>query len=221
MYAALGDATRLTIIDRLSAADASPGELAAELGLASNLLAHHLGVLNDAELVRKVRSEGDRRRTYLQLRLDDTAVARVVAAGELAPLAATRVVFVCTHNSARSQLAAAAWRRASAVPAASAGTCPAVRVHPRAIAVGRRHGLRLGRARTALVDHVLEAADLVVAVCDNAHERLPPADRLHWAVPDPVRLDTDAAFEAAYVELTRRIDRLAALVEPTTTGGAP
>ena len=127
------------------------------------------------------------------------------------PLIPQRVVFVCTHNSARSQLAAASWRRVSRVPAESAGTHPAVRVHPGAVAAGRRHGLRLGRARTAHVDDVLAGGDLVVAVCDNAHEELAAdAARLHWSVPDPVRVGTAAAFDAAYDEISRRVDLLAA-----------
>ncbi|MCY9555872.1 hypothetical protein M5W98_30200 [Paenibacillus apiarius] len=56
--------------------------------------------------------------------------------------------------------------------------------------------------------------DLVIAVCDNAHEELtgPVRPRLHWSVPDPVRIDTDEAFEAAYADLADRVDRLA----PTT-----
>jgi protein-tyrosine-phosphatase len=67
----------------------------------------------------------------------------------------------------------------------------------------------LGRARTAHVDQVLAPADLVVAVCDNAHEELEPGlPRLHWSIPDPVRVGTDAAFDTAYDEITRRVRTL-------------
>ena len=71
------------------------------------------------------------------------------------------------------------------------------------MAVGRRHGLALGRARTAHTKDILRGDDLVIAVCDNAHEHLttPPGQRLHWSVPDPAPADTDAAFEAAYTDL--------------------
>ena len=212
VHAALGEPARLAIVDRLVPGDASPSELAAALGVASNLLAHHLRVLEQAGLVRRVRSEGDQRRWYVQLVLDDPMVAAAVAPGQrVAPLIPQRVVFVCTHNSARSQLAAASWRRVSRVPAESAGTDPAVRVHPGAVAAGRRHGLRLGRARTAHVDDVLAGGDLVVAVCDNAHEELAvDTARLHWSVPDPVRVGTAAAFDAAYDEISRRVGLLAA-----------
>ena len=107
------------------------------------------------------------------------------------------------------------------MPGASAGTRPAVRVHPRAISTGRRHGLSLKQARTAQISDVARTGDLIVAVCDNAYEDLPAPARpqLHWAVPDPVRVDTDAAFEAAYQEITQRVGRLAEALH-TGTGGA-
>jgi len=206
VHAALGEPARLAIVDRLIPGDASPGELAQELGIATNLLAHHMRVLQDAGLVRRVPSEGDRRRSYVQLRMEDPLVRAAIAPAATDPVGGRRVVFVCTHNSARSQLAAASWARVSPVPVACAGTHPAARVHPAAVAAGRRHGLRLGRARTAHVDQVLAPADLVVAVCDNAHEELDAGlSRLHWSIPDPVRVGTDEAFDAAYDEITRRI----------------
>jgi protein-tyrosine-phosphatase len=156
----------------------------------------------------RTRSEGDRRRTYLQLRPKTLAL---LAAPDLA---AHRVVFVCTRNSARSQLAAALWRARTGRPVASAGTHPAARVHPRAVKIGHRHGLVLDPAATAHVDDVVRPGDLLIAVCDNAHEDLtgPRRARLHWSVPDPVRADTDAAFEAAYTDLADRVDRLAPAV---------
>lgn len=210
VHSALGEPARLAIVDRLVPGDASPGELGQELGIATNLLAHHLRVLQDAGLIRRVPSEGDRRRSYVQLRLEDPLVRAAVAPAAPDLVGGRRVVFVCTHNSARSQLAAAFWARVSPVPVACAGTHPATRVHPGAVAAGRRHGLRLGRARTAHVEQVLAPADLVVAVCDNAHEELEPGlPRLHWSIPDPVRVGTDAAFDAAYDEITRRVRTLA------------
>jgi protein-tyrosine-phosphatase len=210
VHAALGEPARLAIVDRLVPGDASPGELGAELGLPTNLLAHHLRVLQEAGVIRRVQSEGDRRRTYVQLRVDDPLVRAMVAPTPHPPLLdGRRVVFVCTHNSARSQLAAATWRQVSPVPVACAGTHPAAGVHPGAVAAGRRHGLRLGRARTAHVSDVLDPADLVVAVCDNAHEELDPTLlRLHWSIPDPVRVGTDEAFDAAYAEIFRRIQAI-------------
>lgn len=206
IHAALGDPARLAIVDALSLGDASPGEIAHDLGLATNLVAHHVKVLAEAGLLERTRSEADRRRTYLRLRPETLAV--------LAPprLPDTdRVVFVCTHNSARSQLAAALWADRTHRPAASAGTHPAQRVHPRAVRVAHRHGLRLDATGTAHVSDVVTDQDLVIAVCDNAHEDLTGGVRpqLHWSVPDPARADTDEAFEAAYADLAGRIDRIA------------
>jgi protein-tyrosine-phosphatase len=215
IHAALGDPSRLAIVDALSFGDASPGEIAHQLGLPTNLVAHHVKVLADAGLLTRTRSEGDRRRTYLRLQPD------ALAALAPPPLrAAGRVVFVCTHNSARSQLAAALWRQRTGQPVACAGTRPADRVHPRAIRIADRHGLHLDPAGTAHIAQVVRGGDLVVAVCDNAYEDLtghdgdagPARPRLHWSVPDPVAVDTNAAFEATYTDLAGRIDRLAPAV---------
>jgi protein-tyrosine-phosphatase len=180
----------------------------------TNLVAHHLKVLQEVGLLLRTRSEGDRRRTYLRLRPE------VLASLTPPPLRQTeRVVFVCTQNSARSQLAAALWRDRVGGPVASAGTHPAARVHPRAVKVAHRHGLRLDPAGTAHVGDVVHDGDLVIAVCDNAHEDLagPARPDLHWSVPDPVRVDTDAAFEAAYTDLQGRIDRIAPIVRQRTS----
>jgi len=215
IHAALGDPARLAIVDALTLGDASPGEIGHDLGMPTNLVAHHVKVLQEAGLLVRTRSEGDRRRTYLRLRPE------VLASLAPPPLEnADRVVFVCTHNSARSQLAAALWRDRIGGAVASAGTQPAARVHPRAVKVAHRHGLTLDAAGTAHVADVVHDNDLVIAVCDNAHEDLttPVRPRLHWSVPDPVRVDTDDAFEAAYIDLAGRIDRLAPAVDTTAHG---
>ena len=215
VHAALGDSARLAIVDTLLLGDASPGELAQALAMPTNLIAHHLKVLEDTGLLVRTRSEGDRRRTYLRL------VPQALAA--LSPPAlrpVRRVVFVCTGNSARSQLASALWTGHSPIPAASAGTQPAPRVHPRAVRTARRHGLTIDATATAHVADVIQPDDFVIAVCDNAHEHLPANAKpaLHWSVPDPAPVDTDAAFEAAYTDIAARIERLAPALTP---GEAP
>lgn len=211
VHAALGEPARLAIVDRLALGDASPSEISRELGVPSNLLAHHLKLLEQAGVVKRSRSEGDHRRTYLQLRPE-----AVTGLGPMGLRRAPRVVFVCTHNSARSQLAAALWRRQSKVPAASAGTRPAEQVHPLAVTVARTRGLSLTRARTSHIDEILHGDDLVVAVCDNAHEELGPqaGDRLHWSIPDPARIGTDEAFEQTFTDIAARITRLAPAIHP-------
>ncbi|MEV8442399.1 helix-turn-helix domain-containing protein [Actinosynnema sp. NPDC051121] len=204
VHAALGEPARLALVDLLVLGDASPGEVGRRLGLPSNLLAHHVKLLEQAGIVERSRSEGDHRRTYLRLRT--AALADLVPSGlRRAP----RVVFVCSRNSARSQLAAALWKGRSPVPAASAGTRPAHHVHPLAVATARAHGLSLTRARPRRLDDVLRPDDLVVAVCDNAHEELTGHDdRLHWSVPDPAAVGTPDAFDTAYRDLADRVERL-------------
>lgn len=203
-HAALSEPARLEMVDLLSLGDWSPSELQIRLGLPSNLLAHHLNVLEHAGIVSRGRSEADRRRSYVRLEgsaLGDLGVSR--------PIAAKRVVFVCTANSARSQMAVALWNRASDIPAASGGTHPAERIEPAAEETARRHGLTIRSLRPQLLSDVREAGDYIVTVCDNAHEELGAADALHWSVPDPVRDGSKNAFESAFDDLARRVTELA------------
>jgi ArsR family transcriptional regulator, arsenate/arsenite/antimonite-responsive transcriptional repressor / arsenate reductase (thioredoxin) len=200
VHAALGEPVRLAIVDELSFTDRSPTELAERTGLPSNLLAHHLDALESVGLIERFVSSGDRRRRYVRLRPGPLA--------DLAPTgsrSAERVVFVCSHNSARSQLAAAIWLDRTGRPARSAGTHPAERVHPGAVAAGRRVGLDLSSAVPARLDFVA-SEEQVVTVCDRAHEELDAApDWWHWSVPDPVAVGTDEAFDAVVADLTTRI----------------
>lgn len=210
IHAALADPGRLAIVDRLLLADASPSELQTALAMASNLIAHHVGVLEGAGIVRRRRSEGDRRRTYLQIIPEalDTLVPATARRAE-------RVVFVCTQNSARSQLAVAVWNGRSALPAASAGTHPAVEVHPRAVAAAQRHHLPMRPQVPRHIDDIISPGDLVVAVCDNAHEELSPdMPRLHWSIPDPAPKTGDDVFDSVVGDLTHRIDRLVPTLQP-------
>ena len=212
-HAALADPARLMIVDALTLGDASPSELQRELEMASNLVAHHLKVLEAEGIVRRRRSQGDRRRTYLTL--VRASLDGLVPAGT--PPAASRVVFVCTANSARSQLAAAMWTRASRVPAISAGTHPAARIAPGAVAVAKRRGLPLrARRPRALGSLPRSDDDVVVTVCDQAREELVDTRPIHWSVPDPVAVGSDAAFETAFDEINARVEDLAPLLSPPT-----
>jgi protein-tyrosine-phosphatase len=213
MHAALADPHRLRIVDLLALTDLTPSELGDALGIGSNLVAHHLGVLEGAGLVQRLRSAGDGRRRYL--RLVEPAI------GESSPdtIVAERVLFVCTGNSARSQLAEVMWRRSSDVPAESAGTHPVAAVHPLAVRAGERAGLDLRGARPRTLDDVGSSPDLVVTVCDRAHEEFETgaqgtAPVLHWSIPDPRAIGRAAAFDDTVRELGSRIDRLAPHVVP-------
>ena len=203
-HAALADPARLRIVDLLTLGDLSPTELRAELGMPSNLLSHHLRTLEGAGLATRHRSEADKRRSYIRL-----------APGALEGLApgrehgARRVLFVCTRNSARSQLAVALWSQASDIPSISAGTHPADRIAPGAIYVARSHGVALADLPPRRLDEVAHDDDFVITVCDNAHEEIPNLGGIHWSVPDPLRLDTRDAFEGAFTDIARRISDLA------------
>lgn len=212
MFAALGDPNRLALVEELQVQDLSPDALAASLGMPGNLLAHHLKVLEAAGVITRRHSQNDRRRTYV--RLVDGALADLPP--EPATVSAPRVVFVCTHNSARSILAEASWRAVSDVPTASAGTHPAERVNPRAAEAARRAGLGVERAAPRSIDDVARPDDLIVSVCDTVNEALRdlPNAHLHWSIPDPARTDTDEAFDVALVDIEGRVGRLAPLVRP-------
>ncbi len=203
LHAALGDPTRLGIVDELSVSDRAPGELASQLGLPGNLLAHHLDVLEGVGLVVRFGSSGDRRRRYVRL---DRRPFLILGPPRVA--VPPTVMFVCTHNSARSQIAAAMWRDRIGTDASSAGTHPADRVHPEAVAAAARVGLDLSTASPSLVGSLVADAH-IVTVCDRAHEELDPDDSWwHWSIPDPVDVGTPDAFDAAVAELASRLSAL-------------
>jgi protein-tyrosine-phosphatase len=206
VHAALGDPHRLAMVDALSLGDLSFQELTAIVGLAGNLAAHHLGILESAGLVDRHVSEGDRRRRYISLRR-----ARLGDLWSAGPVPDGFVVFVCTHNSARSQFAAARWRQRTGLEADSAGTAPADRVHPKAVRAAAEYGLDLRAAVPKGYGALARPADLVVSVCDRAHETGVPsaAASAHWSIPDPVRAGTMGAFRSAFATIDARIDQLA------------
>jgi protein-tyrosine-phosphatase/DNA-binding HxlR family transcriptional regulator len=215
VHAALGEPSRLAIVDALAVSDRAPQELQQRFDVPSNLLAHHLDVLEEAGLIERSRSSGDGRRRYVHLR--PGALDHLVSHGAVV---AQRALFVCTGNSARSQLAAALWEVLTDTAAESAGTHPAVRVHPGAVAAGRRAGVDLTNATPRSLDGVATQPALAITVCDRAHEELDTKSSwLHWSVPDPVPTGTAAAFDRALADLRRRI--AAVLGPPVDAAGAP
>jgi protein-tyrosine-phosphatase/DNA-binding transcriptional ArsR family regulator len=205
-HAALSDPVRLALVDQLCGSDRSPSELRRLVGIDSNLLAHHLDVLEDAGVIERTRSSGDGRRRYVHLL--GASLEGLLPQRRMQPAAA---VFVCTRNSARSQLAAALWQQIARAPASSAGTHPADRVHRGAVAAARRAGLDISAATPTSLADLGPMPDIAITVCDQAHEELrPPGSWLHWSIPDPVTIGSKAAFDATVTELRARI---AALVE--------
>lgn len=215
LHRALGDERRLAIVDALQLSDRSPKELATLTGLPSNLLAFHLDVLDEVGLVRRTTSQGDARRRYVVLERERLGVLQ--GPGPV-PHACDAVVFVCTANAARSQLAAQLWHARTGCPPLSAGVAPATEIHPLAVEVGRRHGLDLTTARPTGLEALPAAPDLVVTVCDRAVEsRLElDAPSLHWSIPDPADGGEDD-FERTIADLTDRIERLARALPATRT----
>jgi ArsR family transcriptional regulator, arsenate/arsenite/antimonite-responsive transcriptional repressor / arsenate reductase (thioredoxin) len=207
VHAALGDRLRLAVVDELMLSDRTFAELGQLTGLPGNLLSHHLGVLEAAGLIHRRESDGDRRRRYVALRHD-----RLVGLATVPVIGARSVLFVCTHNSARSQFAAALWHERTGLAADSAGTRPADEVHPRAVRVAAARGLDLSAAVPKGYGAIDHDPDLVVSVCDRAREAGASFDApsLHWSIPDPVRSRTPSAFASAFDAIAERIDRLAA-----------
>lgn len=210
IYAALGDPLRVGIVELLEGQDLSPDALAAQLEIPGNLLAHHLKVLQGAGIVERSQSRHDRRRTYVHL-LPDVLEGLHFGAGEIA---VPRVVFVCTHNSARSILADAIWKRASNVPSTSAGTHPADRINPGAQAAAKRHGYAISQQKPQLISAIVTPKDLVVSVCDSVNEELGdiPNAHVHWSIPDPASVGTGQAFDAAVADLQDRVTGLSSRV---------
>ena len=134
-----------------------------------------------------------------------------------------RVLFLCTGNSARSQIAEAILSRKSGgrFTVGSAGSQPAARVHPLTIDVLRKFGIDWAGKVTKGIDAVLpEPWDLVITVCDQARETRPLFPGLpavaQWGIPDPAAVTgSEATREQAFLDtvhyLTRRIDLLLVL----------
>jgi arsenate reductase len=134
-----------------------------------------------------------------------------------------RVLFLCTQNSARSQMAEALLqtKHDPRLLAASAGTHPAGRVHPLAVEVLAEHGIDWSAARPKAIEAVAqEPWDFVITVCDKAQEACPTFPgrpvTAHWGVPDPAAVVGDdarrrRAFHAAAQVLGHRIDLMLAL----------
>jgi ArsR family transcriptional regulator, arsenate/arsenite/antimonite-responsive transcriptional repressor / arsenate reductase (thioredoxin) len=200
VHAALGEPARLAIVEELATSDRSPRELSERLAVPSNLLAHHLDVLEQIGLIARSVSAGDGRRRYVRLNRQSVAGLGIVGRVPQGDM-----LFLCSHNSARSQLAAALWTARTGRRASSAGTQPAAHVHRGAVAAGRRAGLSLVDALPTSID-VIPVSAQVVTVCDLVHEELQPGgDWWHWSLPDPVADGSRAAFDAVLAELDERI----------------
>ena len=131
-----------------------------------------------------------------------------------------RVLFVCTENAGRSQIAEALLRSKGedAFQVASAGSHPASRVNPLATEILREHGIDWSSSTPKGFDAVVRQTwDLIITLCDRAREQCPafPGQPVyaHWGMPDPAKaVGSDAekrhAFRDAALYLKTRIDYL-------------
>ena len=209
-HAALADPARLRIVDLLTLGDFSPTELQAELGMPSNLLSHHLRTLEDAGLATRHRSEADRRRSYIRLAAGRPGGpgARARNTGPAASCSSARGTAPGPswppHSGSRS--ATSPRRRPERTPRTASPGAPST--PPAATAWTSQTFPRAPWRQVAGDD------DFIVTVCDNAHEELPSLGGIHWSVPDPLRLNTEDAFESAFDDIARRISDLAPRCTP-------
>ena len=251
-----GHPVRWQLLGELARSDRQVRELTALVGQRQSLTSYHLGKLRAAGLVTMRRSSADGRDTYCCLnlavyreRLAESGAAlhaglRLVPA-ELTPPAdhigwppgqpsaqspgqsPVRVLFLCTGNSARSQMAEAILVRlgGSRIEAASAGSHPKA-LHPNAVRVMRERGMDISGVRSKhLSEFAQQRFDYVISLCDRVREVCPefpgaPA-MVHWSIPDPASEAADQDSYPAFVrtaeELNTRIQFLLYAIEYSHT----
>ncbi|WP_412739766.1 ArsR family transcriptional regulator [Krasilnikovia sp. MM14-A1259] len=221
---AAGHPLRWRLLGELARSDLAVRELTAAVGEPQNLVSYHLGRLRRAGLVSGRRSSADGRDTYYTLDVAGCGRLLDAAGGALHPAlhrrpaepavpAAARVLFLCTGNSSRSQMAEAMLRDrgAGVVEAYSAGSRPKA-VHPLAVSVMAARGIDLSGARPKHLDEFTGTAfDFVITLCDRVKEVCPEfpgvSRAVHWSIPDPA---ADPAGLPAFVQVA---DQVAARID--------
>jgi protein-tyrosine-phosphatase len=232
----LGDPLRWQLVSELGHSDRRVGELVELVGKPQNLVSYHLGELRQAGIVSARRSSADGRDVYYRadlLRCQDllgkaslllhpglALVSTDPSDGAQRP-ARTRLLFLCTGNSARSQIAEALveHRSAGAIKARSAGSHPKP-LHPNAVRVMAERGIDIsGRPTKPLTRLAQSRFDRVITLCDKVREICPefPGAPItaHWSMADPATTgDTDEAtypaFQRVADEIGERVDLLLA-----------
>jgi protein-tyrosine-phosphatase/DNA-binding transcriptional ArsR family regulator len=239
-------ALRWRLLRELVQSDRAVWELMVLVEEPQSLVSYHLRLLRDGGLVSARRSSADRRDSYYTIDLSacrealQTAGRALHPALRLAPEPPARprtgrsgrrqrVLFLCTGNSARSQMAEALLERMSAgtIEAASAGSHPKP-LHPHAVRVLQTRGIDISANRTKHLDEfVSQRYDTVITLCDRVREVCPEfpsrPELVHWSIPDPAQEGRSEpasypAFERTAAELETRISfRLHLLADPATT----
>jgi ArsR family transcriptional regulator, arsenate/arsenite/antimonite-responsive transcriptional repressor / arsenate reductase (thioredoxin) len=237
---------RWRLLRELVRSDRAVWELMTLVDEPQSLVSYHLRLLRDGGLVTARRSSADRRDSYYAIDLIACGKALQAAGSALHPalrLAPAppaprrtgrshrrqRVLFLCTGNSARSQIAEALVDQmsAGAIEAASAGSHPKP-LHPNAVRVLHKRGIDISANRTKHLDEfVSQRFDTVITLCDRVRAVCPAfpsaPERVHWSVPDPAlggptNRASYPAFERTAAELETRISfQLHVLTQPATT----
>jgi len=220
---AAGHPLRWRLLAELSASDRPVQELTALVDQPQNLVSYHLGLLRKANLVSRRRSSADGRASYYSLDLMRCRELLAAAGGALHPgllpgvlrKPSGSVLFLCTGNSSRSQMAEALLRHRTggAVRVRSAGSRPKP-VHPSAVAVMAERGIDIAGARSKHLDEFTgHAFDFVITLCDRVREVCPEFPghprTVHWSIPDP---DDRPAFVRVADELANHIEFLEVLL---------
>jgi protein-tyrosine-phosphatase len=211
---------RWRVLSELARSDRRVGELCALADRPQSLVSYHLRLLRSGGLVAAHRSAFDGRDSYYGLDLGQHGAlfAATGAFADQAPPATRplRILFLCTGNSSRSQIAEALIERLSngAVRAWSAGSKPK-QLHPNAVRVMAAREIDISRNETKPLDLFIdERFDLVITLCDKVREVCPDfpdtPDAFHWSVPDPAMApgtndETYGVFERTAVDLEARI----------------
>jgi ArsR family transcriptional regulator, arsenate/arsenite/antimonite-responsive transcriptional repressor / arsenate reductase (thioredoxin) len=236
-----GHPLRWQLLSELARSDRRVGELCELADQSQSLVSYHLRQLRDGGLISARRSLADGRDTYYVLDLAHCGELLVSAGAALHPglasnvgprrgrgrgLARARVLFLCTGNSARSQMAEVLAERLSegAVRAASAGSHPKP-LHPDAVRVMRARGSDIaGRRSKHLSEFTGRRFDYVISLCDRVREVCPEfpgaPQAIHWSVRDPARepgteQQTLPAFDRTATELSMRISFLLEAIKQT------
>jgi protein-tyrosine-phosphatase/DNA-binding transcriptional ArsR family regulator len=241
----VADPHRWRLLRELAASDRRVGELTDIVGKPQNLVSYHLGELRSAGLVSARRSSADRRDTYYRvdvLRCGELLCSVGAALDPALRLGlfptenglprtgrAPRVLFLCTGNSARSQIAEALLEHRSghSIQARSAGS-HLKPLHPNAVRVMAGRGIDISGYRSKHLRRFARTRfDRVVTLCDRVREICPEFPgrpvTAHWSMQDPAQEgDTDQAtypaFQRTAQELETRIGLLIAQI--TTEGGS-
>jgi ArsR family transcriptional regulator, arsenate/arsenite/antimonite-responsive transcriptional repressor / arsenate reductase (thioredoxin) len=235
---------RWKIVMALAQSDRRVQELVQFLKQPPNLVSYHLKRLAALKLISQHRSAADHRDIYYTLDLEKLRLMYLASGQALhpglgpvdtdaqnwkdtAPKQRPRVLFLCTHNSARSQMAEALLRHLSArqVDVFSAGSEP-TEIHPLSLKVLTESGIPTDGLRTKhfneFQNHVF---DYVITVCDRVRESCPifpgDPDQIHWSFPDPAAVRGEArryqAFKDTATQLTTRINFLLRMIDKART----